>query len=67
MGKPGEEWSEFVSASEAAKLKGVHRSSVHKAIASGRLPAQNVAGRFLIRRSDLDGWTVYGHRPKKSG
>lgn len=63
MDRREEGLSDYVTASEAAAIKGVHRSSVHKAIQSGKLPAENVGGRYLIRRAALDEWTVWGHRP----
>lgn len=48
---------------EAAGIKGIRRSSVHKAVQEGRLPARvdlrpgAAAGRWLIKAEDLAAWT----------
>lgn len=44
------EWS---STGEAAKVLGVNESRVRALAGQGRLPAEKIGGRWLIRRSDL--------------
>ena len=44
---------EYVTATEAAALKGVRRSTIHKAITDARLPALRVGRMQLIRSIDL--------------
>lgn len=55
----------MLSTIEAAEYKDVHPQSVRIAIRDGRLPAVRKGHMYLIRRQDLDAWTVTGHRPKK--
>lgn len=43
----------YVSVSEAAEYLGVSRQRVHALIASGRLEAERIGGRYAIRKSDL--------------
>jgi excisionase family DNA binding protein len=60
---------EQLTIKSAAEAKGVHPNSIRRAIATGRLPAtrtETLTGPlWTIRREDLEGWQVIGHRPKK--
>lgn len=56
---------EWVSAAEAAVIKGVTRRAVYQAIRTGKLAARRFEGRWLIRWADLDAWRVVGHRPRR--
>lgn len=49
---------DVLTVKEAAELKGVSEEAVRKRIGRGVLPAERVGGRYLIRRRDLDAWTV---------
>jgi excisionase family DNA binding protein len=57
--------AEWITAKEAADLKGVHRNNIAKAIREGRLKGVMVGGRYLMRHSDVEQWEPVGHRPKK--
>lgn len=54
--------SDWLSVEEAAKIKGVEPDSVRRRINRGRLPATKKSDVWLIRRRDLDGWTVQRKR-----
>jgi excisionase family DNA binding protein len=54
----------YVSAREAARLKGVHINSVYKAAASGKINHVRFGERWLIERASLEGWTKVGRKPK---
>ncbi len=44
---------ELISTAQAAEIMGISRVAVLKQIKSGKLPAENIQGRFLINRKDL--------------
>jgi excisionase family DNA binding protein len=48
---------EVVSASEAARIKGVSRSAVSQACARGDLDCYRTGRTLLVRRPSLDAWT----------
>ena len=54
--KPREPPSELITSGGAADVTGISRQAIGKAIRSGRLSAQMVNGRYLIRRDDLEHW-----------
>lgn len=56
---------QLITARQAAELKGVQRMSVYRAIKTGKLPAVRIDGIWLVRRDQLDRWTVVGHRPRR--
>lgn len=43
----------FLTVSQAAKSKGVSRTTVYKAIGTGLLPSYEVLGRTAVRETDL--------------
>jgi hypothetical protein len=51
--KKTDELEELISQADAAKLRGVSRASISELIARGRLVPVTVAGRKLLRRSDV--------------
>jgi excisionase family DNA binding protein len=55
---------DVLTVEEAAAEKQVTQEAVRKRIQFGRLPAEKVGGRYLIRKSDLDAWTVQRKRPR---
>lgn len=55
---------ELVNASEAARIKGVSRQAVTQALRSGRLTGQRWGRYWLVRRSDLLGWSPLAGYPK---
>lgn len=49
--------ADWLTASEAAQVLGIHRNNVLKAIREQRLPAVRKGGRvYLIRRADVDAY-----------
>ena len=46
--------SDWVSQSEAAQLRGVSRQSISELIRRGRLTTLVIAGKTLVRRSDVE-------------
>ena len=59
---------ELISISQAARLRGVSPQAIDDLIKRGRLEAVEVAGRRLLRRSDVEGFTPEtGGRGRKAG
>lgn len=46
----------YLSVSDVTQRKGVTRSAVYQAIASGRLPSERIAGHIVLREKDVNGW-----------
>lgn len=46
----------WLTAGEAARIKGVTPQTITKACRAGRLPCRRANGTWLIRRADLDAW-----------
>ena len=44
----------YVSSSEAARMLGMHPLAVHRLIYGGKLPAEKIASRWLIRRATVE-------------
>ena len=44
----------YISSSEAAKRLGIHPMSIQQLCRDGKLKAEKIANRWLIRREDLD-------------
>lgn len=44
---------DLISIAEAARLRGVTHGAIRNLIERGRLPAQEVAGRRVLRRGDV--------------
>lgn len=49
----------FLTPGEAAKLKGVSRTTIYSAIATGRLPHVRLLGRLALREADVVAWTPF--------
>lgn len=54
--------TEFVTLSEAAKIRGVSREAVHALVRRGRLTSTMVFGRLLLNRKEVETF-----RKKKPG
>ncbi len=43
----------YIASSEAAELLGIHPMAIQKLLREGKLPAEKVANRWLLRRADV--------------
>jgi helix-turn-helix protein len=59
--------NDLLTAKEAAAEKGVHVKSLYVAVRKGKIKHERRDGIILIRRKDLEAWTVWGHRPPRDG
>jgi hypothetical protein len=61
--------SEWVSPSEAARLRGVSRQAISKLIRLGRVSVLQIAGRNLVRMSEIKNFEPKqaGRKPKNKG
>jgi excisionase family DNA binding protein len=59
--------SDLVAQADAARLRGVSRQAIAKLVKQGKLKTVTVAGRQLLRRSEVLAYVVQpaGRRPKK--
>jgi excisionase family DNA binding protein len=48
--------SNLLTADQVARLVGVHRSAVYKAIKEGRLSTIRIAGHYYLSRDEVDRW-----------
>ena len=57
---------QYLTPDEAAKLKGVSRTTIYSAIAEGRLAHTRILGRLALKEADVVAWTPTPHsgRPK---
>lgn len=57
---------QYLTPDEAARLKGVSRTTIYSAIADGRLPHTRMLGRLALRKADVLAWVPrrYTGRPK---
>lgn len=53
---------DWISAAEAARLRGVSRQAINKMINAGRISTVEVGGRKLLKKSE-----VISYQPLKSG
>jgi plasmid maintenance system antidote protein VapI len=60
------ELGEWVSQSEAARLRGISRQAIARLVVRGRLSTIEVAGRKLVRRSEVMAFDPLpaGRKPK---
>jgi excisionase family DNA binding protein len=58
---------DWLTAAEAAQIKGVTRSAVYKAIAQQKLPTERVLGRLALRRSAVDAWKPKERTGRRKG
>jgi excisionase family DNA binding protein len=75
---PKKKQPDLMSAAEVAKLKGVHRQSVHRAFEREVLKGVRIGKTYAIERESAEAWMPIrrqygekrpdapGHRPKKS-
>ena len=53
----------YVSSADAALMLGIHRYTIQKFLQSGRIPAEKIVNRWLIRRADVETYAKT-HVPK---
>ena len=58
---------DLVTIAQAAKMKGVSRSAIYLAIAEGRLPRQQVLGRLVLKRNNVEAWQPQPHNGRPKG
>ena len=44
----------FLASSEAADLLGIHHMAIQRLLRDGKLPAEKIANRWLLRRIDVE-------------
>jgi len=44
----------FLASSEAARMLGIHHMAIQKLLREGKLPAEKIANRWLLRRTDVE-------------
>ena len=44
----------YISSSEAAKILGIHPFTIQNLLRNGKLPAEKIANRWLLRRPDVE-------------
>ncbi len=44
----------FLASSEAADILGIHHMAIQKLLREGKLPAEKIANRWLLRRADVE-------------
>lgn len=59
--------TKFITASEAAKLKGVSRSAIYAAIRDGRLTSKELLGRMALNEAEVLAWTPAPRSGRKKG
>jgi excisionase family DNA binding protein len=59
--------SDLISQAEAGRLRGVSRNAIADLIRRGRLNFVEVAGRTLVYRSEVEGFTEQKRGPKGRG
>jgi excisionase family DNA binding protein len=58
---------EFIGVAEAAACKGVSRSAIYKAVATGRLKAYRVLGKVALREGDVKAWQTFAAAGRPRG
>ena len=46
--------STYLASSEAADILGIHHMAIQKLLREGKLPAEKIANRWLLRRTDVE-------------
>ena len=46
--------STYIASSEAAELLGMHHMAIQKLLREGKLPAEKIANRWLLMRTDVE-------------
>ena len=44
----------YIPSSEAATMLGIHHMAIQKLLREGKLPAEKIANRWLLRRADVE-------------
>ena len=44
----------FLARSEAAEMLGIHHMAIQRLLRDGKLPAEKIANRWLLRRTDVE-------------
>jgi len=44
----------FLASSEAADMLGIHHMTIQRLLRDGKLPAEKIANRWLLRRADVE-------------
>ena len=44
----------FLASSEAAEILGIHHMAIQRLLRYGKLPAEKIANRWLLRRTDVE-------------
>ncbi len=44
----------YLASSEAADILGIHHMTIQRLLRDGRLPAEKIANRWLLRRTDVE-------------
>lgn len=58
---------DWLTAAEAAQLKGVTRSAVYKAMKQNKLQAERVLGRLALRRAVVEAWKPKERTGRRKG
>ena len=64
----GEEFKDWITHAEAARVRGVSQERIRKLAQQGRLQGAEIGGRKFVRRSEVEAFVplVGGRPPKKS-
>ena len=57
--------SDLITMTEAAKLRGVSRAAIHELVQRGRLRSEQMFGRVLLYRSEVEAFEKSKPGPKK--
>ncbi|HSY36301.1 MAG TPA: helix-turn-helix domain-containing protein [Acidobacteriaceae bacterium] len=62
----GEEFKDWITHAEAARVRGVSQERIRKLAQQGRLQSAEVGGRKFVRRSEVESFIpLLGGRPRK--
>jgi excisionase family DNA binding protein len=50
----GSDMNDFITVTEAAKLRGVSRAAIHELVQRGRLRCEKMFGRVLLYRNEVE-------------
>lgn len=62
----GEDFKDWITQAEAARVRGVSQERIRKLIQQGRLQCAEIGGRKFVRRSEVEAFVpLVGGRPRK--